>query len=114
MPDTLPIRIVKSSNTYSPSATTSNFEIGSTQKAYERHRMLSLRAPMQRIEQYATYSRNEGASSHSMTSSARASKVVGMSSPMVFAALWLITSSNFVGCSIGKSPGLAPLRTLST
>ena len=30
------------------------------------------------------------------------------------AALMLMTSSNFVGCSTGRSPGFAPLRILST
>ncbi len=31
-----------------------------------------------------------------------------------FAVLRLMTSSNFVGCSTGRSAGLAPLRILST
>src|SRR5215467_4464238 len=34
--------------------------------------------------------------------------------PRAWAVLRLITSSNFLGCSTGRSPGLAPLRTLST
>ena len=46
--------------------------------------------------------------SHSITSSARASKVAGMSRPIVLAVLRLITSSNVAGCSIGISPGFAP------
>ena len=33
--------------------------------------------------------------------------------PRAFAVLRLMTSSNFVGWSIGRSPGLAPLRILS-
>ncbi len=37
-----------------------------------------------------------------------------MVSPRAFAALRLIIISNVVGCSTGRSPGLAPLRTLST
>src|ERR1700730_11972958 len=37
-----------------------------------------------------------------------------MVKPMALAALRLITSSNFVGCSIGRSAGLAPLNILST
>src|SRR5262245_39602545 len=32
----------------------------------------------------------------------------------VLAVLRLITSSNVVGCSTGRSPGFAPLRILST
>jgi len=35
-----------------------------------------------------------------------------MVNPSAFAVLELVTSSNFVGCSIGRSPGLAPLRIL--
>ena len=38
----------------------------------------------------------------------------GSSSPSALAVFRLIASSNFVGCSTGRSPGLAPLRILST
>src|SRR5438128_8385674 len=51
---------------------------------------------------------------HSITSSARASSVGGTSRPSALAVLRLITSSNVVGCSTGRSAGLAPLRILST
>jgi hypothetical protein len=51
---------------------------------------------------------------HSITSSAVASSDGGMVRPRSFAVLRLITSSNLVGCSMGKSPGFAPLRILST
>ena len=51
---------------------------------------------------------------HWITSSARASTDGGTASPNVFAVLRLMTGSNFVGCSTGKSAGLAPLRILST
>jgi hypothetical protein len=37
----------------------------------------------------------------------------GILRPRAFAVLRLMTSSNFVGWSIGRSPGLAPLRILS-
>src|SRR5580765_3813252 len=47
---------------------------------------------------------------HSITSSARASRVGGISRPMRLAVLRLITSSNFVDWMTGKSAGLAPLR----
>src|SRR6516164_7378473 len=47
---------------------------------------------------------------HSMTSSARASKDCGTVSPRALAVLRLMTSSNFVGCTTGRSPGIAPLR----
>jgi hypothetical protein len=36
-----------------------------------------------------------------------------MVSPSALAVLRLITSSNLVGCSMGRSPGLVPLRILS-
>ena len=51
---------------------------------------------------------------HLITLSALYSKDCGMVRPICFAVLRLITSSNFVGCSTGKSPGLAPFRILST
>src|SRR5262249_12140965 len=51
---------------------------------------------------------------HRMTSSARASTDGGMVRPSAFAVLRLITSSNFVGCSTGRSLGFAPLKILST
>ena len=52
--------------------------------------------------------------SYSITSSARASSVTGISMPIVLAVFALITSSNFVGRSICKSAGFAPLNILST
>ena len=39
---------------------------------------------------------------------------LGAVMPSILAVWWLITSSNFVGCSTGRSAGLAPLRILST
>ena len=54
------------------------------------------------------------AGGHSITLSARNSRFCGMVSPIAFAVLRLITSSIFVGCSTGSSPGFAPLRILST
>jgi hypothetical protein len=56
----------------------------------------------------------EGALSYWMISSARASTDGGIVSPNIFAVFMLMTSSNFVGCSTGRSAGLAPLRILST
>ena len=46
--------------------------------------------------------------------SARCSTAGGIVSPSAFAVFRLITSSNFVGCSTGRSAGLAPFRILST
>ena len=51
---------------------------------------------------------------HWISSSARPSSDGGIVSPSALAVLRLITSSNFVGCSTGRSPGLAPWRILST
>ena len=51
---------------------------------------------------------------HSITSSARASRNGGTVSPIVLAVLRLMTNSNFVGCSTGRSAGFSPLRILST
>src|SRR5262245_54356576 len=62
----------------------------------------------------AAEERDEVAAHHSITSSARASSVGGMSSPSVLAVLRLMTSSNLVGCSTGMSAGFAPRRILST
>jgi hypothetical protein len=51
---------------------------------------------------------------HSITSSARARSVVGIVMPSALAVLRLITSSNRLGCSIGRSEARAPLRMRST
>jgi hypothetical protein len=49
-----------------------------------------------------------------ITSSAWKSSVGGMVRPSACAVLRLMTSSNLVGCSTGRSAGLAPLKILST
>ena len=51
---------------------------------------------------------------HSITSSARASSVGGTSRPSIRAVSWLITSSNLLDCTTGKSTGFAPLRMRPT
>ena len=43
------------------------------------------------------------------TASARTSSDCGTVMPSAFAVLRLITSSNFVACSTGRSPGFGPL-----
>src|SRR5262249_54127000 len=58
--------------------------------------------------------RDELPALHSITPPARCSKNHGTSSPSAFAVFRLMTSSNLVGCSTGRSAGLAPLRILST
>src|SRR5262249_30194275 len=62
----------------------------------------------------AAEKRDELAAPHSITSSARCWKNKGTSRPSAFAVLRLITSSNFVGCSMGKSFGCIPCKTLRT
>src|SRR5262245_28526077 len=51
---------------------------------------------------------------HSITSSARASRVAGISRPSALAVLRLMISSTLVACWTGRSPGFSPLRILPT
>src|SRR5262245_55386959 len=51
---------------------------------------------------------------HSITSSARARSAGGKVTARALAVFRFMTSSNLVGCSIGRSAGLAPLKILST
>ncbi len=62
-------------------------------------------APPAGVQQLMTYS---------MTWSARPSSDGGTVRPRALAVFRLMTSSNFVGRSIGRSPGLAPFRMRST
>ena len=51
---------------------------------------------------------------HSITSSARASRVCGTVRPSAFAVLRLITNSYLVGACTGRSDGFSPFRMRST
>src|SRR5215510_6976310 len=51
---------------------------------------------------------------HWITSSARTRMDCGIVRPSAFAVFRLMTSSNLVGCSTGRSAGFAPFRILST
>ncbi len=51
---------------------------------------------------------------HWITSFARISSDGGIVNPSALAVLRLMTSSNLVGCSIGRSAALAPFKILST
>ena len=51
---------------------------------------------------------------HLITFSARIITTGGIVKPSALAVLRLITSSNLVGCSTGRSAGLVPFRILST
>ena len=55
-----------------------------------------------------------GEERHSITLSAQIRIDCGIVRPSAFAVFRFTTSSNFVGCSTGRSPGFAPLRILST
>src|SRR5262249_7114915 len=62
-----------------------------------------LRARRERPRGRAADQRDELAALHSITSSARASTVVGMSRPRAWAVFMLTTSSYFVGACTGRS-----------
>src|SRR5262249_23857386 len=79
-----------------------------------RHRLLlRVRRDGER-QRCAAEQRDELASCHSITSSATKRKSRLIVSPSSLAVFRLMTNSNLVGCSTGKSAGLAPLRILST
>src|SRR5262249_41463307 len=78
-----------------------------------RHRRL-LGACRHRPRGRAAEQRDELAPLHSITSSARRRKDSGIVSPIALAVVRLMTRSNLVGCSTGRSAGLAPLKILST
>src|SRR5262249_1432936 len=73
-----------------------------------------LRARRERPRGGAAEQRDEVATSHSITSSARPISGSGTVMPSALAVLRLMISSTFVDCWTGKSAGLSPLRTLPT
>jgi len=78
------------------------------------HPLTLLRMGHQRPRCRSSEQADEPAPSHSITSSARASSVGGTIIPSAFAVFKLITSSNLISCSTGRSAGFAPLTILST
>src|SRR5262245_22166586 len=86
--------------------------LGSRQQyANTPHPVGLLRPRHHRPRRRAAKPRDKGAAStHSITSSARAKMDGGTSIPIALAALRLTTNWNFVGCSTGKSAGFAPLK----
>src|SRR5262249_15468834 len=75
-----------------------------------RHRGL-LRARRERPRRRcAADERDEIAPVHSITSSASNCIALGIAIPSAVAVPRLITSSNLVGCSTGRSPATSPLR----
>src|SRR5262249_41947498 len=84
---------------------------GAHQHADAPHFLALLRARRERPPgRRAAEQRDEIAPLHSITSSARASSVGGISKRSALAVLRLITSSNLLACITGNSAGLAPLR----
>jgi hypothetical protein len=79
-----------------------------------RHRALLRERRDRQRGRRTTEKRDEFVPLHSITSSARASTVAGISMPSAFAVLRLMTSSYLDACSTGNSAGLTPLRILST
>src|SRR5262249_3576774 len=79
------------------------------EEAYHRHRRL-LRPRRERPRHCAAEQRDELASFHSITSSARAMKVGGMVRPRAAAALRLMISSNSVASWTGRAAGFTPFR----
>src|SRR5262249_46826064 len=62
----------------------------------------------------AAEQRDELATPHSITSSARNRNDSGIVRPSALAVVRLMIRSNLVGCSTGMSPGFVPRRILST
>ena len=79
------------------------------QKSDHRHRRL-LRARRERPCSRAAEQRDELAPLHSITSSAATSSLSGTVRPSIRAVWWLMTNSNLVDCTTGRSAGFAPLR----
>ena len=71
------------------------------------------RTDLSRCSKYSIQARTE-TKTYSINSSARARSESEMVSPSASAVLRLITKRKRIGCSIGKSAGLAPLKILST
>src|SRR5262249_6623213 len=81
------------------------------QHAHAPHTPALLRARRDRPRRRTTEQRYELAASHSITSSARPSTVIGKVRPSVLAVLRLITNSTFADRWTGRSAGFSPLRT---
>src|SRR5262245_15361254 len=71
-------------------------------------RAAPLRSRCERPSRCSAKCCNEFSPLHSTTVLARASSDAGTMIPRTFAVFRLIARSNAVGCSTGKSPGLAP------
>ena len=78
-------------------------------------RLLAISATLTSVAKYATYlTSRPRRQPHSTIQSARTRSSRGMVMPRALAVFRLIARSNAIGCSTGKSAGLAPRRILST
>src|SRR5262249_21255096 len=84
------------------------------QKADHGHRRLPARRERPRHRCTAEQRDEFPPPDHSITSSARASRLSGTVRPSALAVLRLITSSYLVGACTGRSAGFSPLRIRST
>src|SRR5262249_7292861 len=84
------------------------------EEAESRDILGRLRVGRERPCRRRTAEHDELAAFHSITSSAMVSSVGGTVRPSALAVLRLTVSSNFVGCSIGRSAGRIPCKIRST
>src|SRR5262249_61900873 len=84
------------------------------QRADAQHPVGLLRSRRERPRSRAADKRDKVAPLHSITSSARAMSVGGISRPSALAVWRLMVKLNLVERSIGRSAALAPLSILST
>src|SRR5262249_36062319 len=73
-----------------------------------------MRARRDRPRRRAAEQRDDCTTFHSINSSARSRNESGIASPSALAVFTLITSSNLVGCSTGRSAGRIPCKILCT
>src|SRR5262245_12725604 len=85
-----------------------------TKKSDHRHRLLRPWRHRPRCRRAAEQRDELAPSPHSITSSASASKVGGISTLKAFAVARFMSSSNLAPISTGRSPGLSPLRSRAT
>src|SRR5262249_45169202 len=78
------------------------------------HRLLRTRRERPGNRRAAEQRDELATAAHSITSSASASSVGGISTPNAFAVARLTTRSNLVASSTGRSPGFSPLRIRPT
>jgi hypothetical protein len=78
------------------------------------NRLQIIKSSLQRTAREQMQQTTSANAAYSITSSARTSNEGGTVRPSALAVFMLMMSSNLVGCSTGRSAGLAPLRILST